>query len=59
MIAVYCRIDSSPYTMYTLEIEEIKDFKSQLALYRFPEPEADVIFIENNRVIDQRLYSDL
>jgi hypothetical protein len=55
MIAVYYDTSSSPFTMYVLpnQTGEHHDFLEDLERAQYPFPSADVLFIENDEVVDQ------
>jgi len=64
MIAVYYNADSSPFTMYVLELTdepgEHHKFLEELEKAGYPLPTADVLFIENEKLVDQfNLYEGL
>lgn len=54
MIAVYYA-SSIPFSMFTINVEDddIGKFLDVLAKSEFPFPESDVIFIENDKVVNQ------
>lgn len=57
MIAVYYVTSSGPYTMYSVNFKKgsrfnFNEFLDELNKLGYPAPDADVIFIENDEVID-------
>lgn len=55
MIAVFYDQSATPYTMYVLEVEDADHSKFLDALEKseYPFPTADVLFLENDKVVDQ------
>lgn len=62
MIAVYYNTSSAPYSMFVIDIvdSEHHTFLDTLEKENYPYPEegSDVLFIENERVIDQFNFSE-
>lgn len=55
MIAVYYYTDSAPYTMLAIDVKEatLKSLQEALqANEQYPDPSADVMFIENEKIIN-------
>lgn len=54
MIAVYYNEAAGPYKIYVLDVPnaEHHDFLKSLELSGYPFPSADVVFIENDKVVD-------
>jgi len=60
MIAVYYAADAGPYTMYSLDVTSYsdKDFISAVEALQYPMPSADIIFLEGNKVINQKFLGE-
>jgi hypothetical protein len=57
MIAVYYATSSGAYTMHSVNFKKgsrlnFNEFLDALEKLKYPSPDADVIFIENDEVID-------
>ena len=63
MIAIYNIDDSSPHTLYVLQVyaadKEALDTCINYAMYPTPSDEDDVIFMVNELIVRQSLYGDL
>jgi hypothetical protein len=55
ILAVYYNLDSGPYTMYSLEVPSLEHHEIMKAIDQagYPMPTADILLIENGKVIDQ------
>lgn len=55
MIAIYHNHESSPFTLYVLEVENDRatEFLEAVCGNSYPFPTSEVVFLDNNKVVNQ------